>query len=429
MPTTLSPAVNTFKLKGFKMLQNLKIALLTKEQNVWFIRAEKGKYAKHFRAGGVIAIEHLERAYGGNIPSALPTEEFLKVQLLANEKYSEFRDSTDGKESRKLNRAGFNILSQIRRFSNEIKCGDLIVTRNEKDDGYSFGICSDTISYIDHTPIRIPTTKKDGTLGFERSSLEYKLRKRVIWGPSISRSELPGAVRKATSGQQTVTSLNNHKEKIFHLIYPFFTDGESLFFSNKIKTSHRVNSLAVGKLFQNVALIKSLTEILLSEEHFDINRLAQLAESAVLWGASDIVTCQAEFMSPGDMWCRIPLIDESLTNQIFASVLACLLLTGQVGAEEIASLTNNEAAPTLAIKKDTNDIFSDKYKTPAISQKLKSIAKAASSQAENIKSQDHSIIEVKKSLHLSLTKIDTEKLEEFEFGINVLEIGKSHENR
>lgn len=411
------------------MLQSLKIALLTKEQNVWFIRAEKGKYAKHFRAGDVIAIEHLERAYEGNIPSELPTEEFLKARLLVNEKYSEFRDNTDGKESRKLNRSGFNVLNQIKRFANEIKCGDLIVTRNEKDDGYSFGICSETIPYIDHNPIRIPITKKDGTQGFERSSLDYKLRKRVIWGPSISRAELPGAVRKATSGQQTVTSLNHHKEKIFHLIYPFFTDGESLFFSNKIKTSHRVNALAIGKLFQNIALIKSLSDALISEEFFDLSQLAQFVENSVLLGKSDVVTCQAEFMSPGDMWCRIPLIDESSTNQIFATVLACLLLTGQVNAAEIAGLTNNDTTPTLDVKKDTSDIFSDKFIAPAISQKLKSIAKAAGSQAETIEKQDHSIIEVKNSLNLSLTKVDTEKLESFEFGINVLEIGKSHENR
>lgn len=411
------------------MLQNLKIALIAKEQNVWFIRAEKGKYAKHFRAGGVIAIEHLERAYEGNIPDEVPSEEFLKAQLLNNKKYSEFRDHTDGRENRKLNRSGFNLLSQIKRFANDIKCGDLIVTRNEKDDGYSFGICSETVPHIDHTPIRLPIIKEDGTLGFGRSSLDYKLRKRVIWGPSISRSELPGAVRKATSGQQTVTSLNNHKEKIFHLIYPFFTDGESLFFSNKIKTNHRVNALAVGRLFQNISLIKSLSETLFNEDFSDLIQLTRLIENAVLMGKADVVTCQAEFMSPGDMWCRIPLAGEALKNQIFATVLACLLLTGQVSAEEIASLTSNETVPTLSIKKDTGDIFSDRYKTPAMSQKLKSIAKAAGSQAENIESQGRSISEVKSNLNLSLTKVDTEKLEAFEFGINVLEIGKSHENR
>lgn len=414
------------------MLQNLKIALLTKEQNVWFIRAEKGKYAKHFRAGGVIAIDHLERAYAGNTPSELPTEEFIKAQLLTHEKYSEFRDNTDGKESRKLTRSGFNVLNQIRRFANEIKSGDLIVTRNEKDDGYSFGICSDTAPYVDHAPIRVTTTKKDGTPGFERVVLDFKLRKRVIWGPSISRSELPGAVRKATSGQQTVTCLNNHKEKIFHLIYPFFTDGESLFFSNKIKTSHRVNAFAVGKLFQNVALIKSLSDALLNEESFDIGQLSLIIEHAILLGKSDVVTCQAEFMSPGDMWCRIPLIGEGIKGQVFASALACLLLTGQVSAAEIASLTSNDSMPTLEVKKDTGDIFSDRYKTPALSQKLKTIAKAAGSQAEKIEGhegQDHEIIEVKKSLNLSVTRVDTDKLESFEFGINVLEIGKTHENR
>lgn len=413
------------------MLQNLKIALLSKDQNVWFIRAEKGKYAKHFRSGGVIAIEHLERAYEGDIPDYLPTEEFLKARLLKNEKYSEFRESTDGVEYRNLNRSGFNVLNQIKRFANDIKCGDLIVTRNENDDGYSFGICSETVPYIDHEPIRLATIKKDGTAGVERAPLKYKLRKRVVWGPSISRSELPGAVRKATSGQQTVTSLNSHKEKIFHLIYPFFTDGESLFFSNKIKTSHRVNALAVGKLFQNVALIQKLSEILLSGDTVDLDKLSKIIERAMLLEGGEIVTCQAEFMSPGDMWCRIPLVGDALNSQIFAGVLACLLLTGQVNAAEIGSLTDQNAVPTLEVKGENNDIFSDRYKAASVSPKLKAIAKAASSQAEKIETedQDHTIIEVKKSLNLSVTKVDTRRLEEFEFGINVLEIGRAHENR
>lgn len=412
------------------MLLDLKIALLSAEQNVWFIRAEKGRFAKHFRAGGVIAIEHLEKAYNGDIPSVLPTEEHLKAQLLVNEKYSEFREVTDGKEFRKLNRSGFNVLNQIKRFSNEIKCGDLIVTRNESDDGYSFGVCSESIPYIDNAPIRVPYQKEDGSLGFERAVLTYKLRKKVIWGPSISRSELPGAVRKATSGQQTVTSLNAHKEKIFHLIYPFFTDGESLFFSNKIRTSKRVNALAVGKLFQNVALIQALTTILVDGGSVSLAELSKLLESSIGSKDDNAVTCQAEFMSPGDMWCKIPLGDGDLMNQLFSCVLACLLLTGQVNASEIEELAAPNTAPTLAIKNESADIFNDRFRAPVMSSRLKAIAKAAGDQAEKneSKQQEASIVEVRNSLSLSMTKVDTGKLEEFEYGINVLEIGKSHEN-
>lgn len=411
------------------MLQNLKIALLSKNQNVWFIRAEKGKYAKHFRSGGVIAIEHLERAYEGEIPDVLPTEEFLKERLLKNEKYSVFREFTDGVEFRKLNQSGFNLLHQVRRFANDIKCGDLIVTRNEKDDGYSFGICSDSVPYIDHDPVKLSKRNKDGSFGFERSELKYKLRKRVVWGPSISRSELPGAVRKATSGQQTVTNLNNHREKIFHLIYPFFTDGESLFFSNKIKTSHRVNAIAIGKLFQNVALIQSLSQILENEEFVNIDQLAKVIEKAMLLEQTDTVTCQAEFMSPGDMWCRIPL-GGALNSQIFASVLACLLLTGQVSAADIGSLAEHDNIPTLEVK--SNDtIFNDRYKAVNRSPKLKAIAQAANVQAEKIEGEsgDSSIVEVKKSLNLGITMVDTDKLEDFEYGISVLQIGRAHESR
>jgi hypothetical protein len=413
------------------MLEKIKIAILREDQNIWFVRAEKGKYARHFRSGGLIAINHLESAYDGDVPTTLPTEELLKARLLRNDKYSEFKKDEHGKETRFLNRSGFNLLSQVRRFANDIKQGDLLVTRNS-DGGYTVGVCSNDTPYIDHNPIKIPVINEDGSSGYDRVQLKFKLRKEVIWGPSIRQDELPSAVRKATRGQQTVTCLNNHREKIFHLIYPFFTDGESLYFSNKIRTTKQINALAVGKLFQNMALTQELMNTLLNDSIIDSEEFTRLVEKMAFTGDLG-VTCQAEFMSPGDMWCKIPLGTGATLPTILAGVLACLIMTGQVNAKEIEELQNTPSQHLINIKGETpenGDIFSDKFKPAEASDLLKKVARAAKNKSTEIQELDdeRSISEIKDNLKITVTQTNTNKLEEFSFGVNVLEIGKANEN-
>ncbi|MGN8346886.1 hypothetical protein ACLEJQ_25115 [Pseudomonas sp. SMV71] len=413
------------------MLEKIKIAILRENQNIWFVRAEKGKYARHFRSGELIAINHLESAYDGEVPLSLPTDELLKARLLRNDKYSEFKKDEQGRETRFLNRSGFNLLSQVRRFSNEIKQGDLLVTRNS-DGGYSVGICSDGTPYIEHSPVKIPVINEDGSSGHDRIQLKFKLRKHVIWGPSIRQDELPGAVRKATRGQQTVTCLNNHREKIFHLIYPFFTDGESLYFSNKIRTTRKINALVVGKLFQNMALTQELMSTLLNNSTIDAENFTQLIERMAF--ESELgVTCQAEFMSPGDMWCKIPLGIATTLPTILACVLACLIMTGQVSAQEIEHLQSMPPEQIINLKRETldeGDIFTDKFKHAEASDLLKKIAQAAKNKSKEIQKLDNerSISEIKDNLKITVTQTNTNNLEDFNFGVNVLEIGRPHES-
>lgn len=413
------------------MLEKIKIAILREDQNVWFVRAETGKYARHFRSAGLIAINHLESAYEKNVPTSLPTEDSLKARLLRNDKYSEFKIDEHGKQTRFLNRSGFNLVSQVRRFANEIKQGDLLVTRNN-DGGYSVGICSETAPYIEHSPVKIPTINEDGSEGFDKVQLKFKLRKKVIWGPSISQDELPGAVRKATRGQQTITCLNKHREKIFHLIYPFFTDGESLYFSNKIRTKHQINALAIGKLFQNMALTQELMESLIENKNINPQDLTAFIERMIFTSATG-VTCQAEFMSPGDVWCKIPLGSGATLPSILAGVLACLIMTGQVTAEEVKKLHESPNAEIITLKGDSadaGDIFNDRFIPAKPSDRLRSIAEAAKNKAAEIQKLDEerSISDIKENLKITVTQINTNNLEDFSFGVSVLEIGKAHEN-
>lgn len=407
--------------------QSIKVAYLSEGQKVWFIRASSGAYARNFRYGKLVAIKHLEEAMGNALGEELPSEEEIRAAMFGNEKYFEFVEDNKTKKSIKtLNRTGINLLGQIKRFANDICAGDVIVTKNE-DDGYSIGICTDGKPYIGAEPIVLPKLNDDAP---SRPILKYKLRKSVVWGPSVSRADLPHSVRRATRGQQTVTNLSEHKEKIFHLIYPFFTDGESLYFSNKIRRQSDINALVVGKLFENISLAEGLIAAVLSDQSMDLNAIVDELHSRLFIG-DDFVTCKAEFMSPGDMWCKVPLSQaKELLPQLVAGVVVCLALTGQPKAADIVEGAHSDSLVVEVSESSTSDIFNEKFKPAEPSKALRDIKEKLKKKKEQIAGVEstRSTLAIRDNLSLSLTSADTAKLEGFDYGINVIELRNSHEN-
>ncbi|GIZ13643.1 hypothetical protein [Pseudomonas sp. NCCP-436] len=412
--------------------ESLKVALVKPEQKVWFIRSSAGIHARHFRSASLIAIGHLEDAFEGTIGDKIPSEDEIKKALLSNDKYSHFKKNKDGKETKYLNRKGSQLLGQTKRFVNDIKQGDLVVTKNE-DGGYNIGICTDSQAYIEHTPIELVIPEDAKRTARDRIELKHKLRKKVTWGPSVSPNELPGAVRKATRGQHTITDLSPHKEKVFHLIYPFFTDGESLYFSSKIRRQGKIGALVVGNLFQNVSLAENLISQLLSNSIISEELLLQLTERNA-FDQESAVTCQAAFMSPGDFWCKVPLLSESdFLGQVYAGVLAFLILTGQAETVQFDPMliAPSEISATLKHKEDDPDsIFNDKLKEPEASPLLKQIAENAQRNKEVIEKieKDRHTQEINDNLELGVTDANTSRLESFTFGINIIEFRKKNEN-
>ncbi|WP_186009729.1 hypothetical protein [Pseudomonas aeruginosa] len=105
----------------------IKVAYLNKDQKIWFIRASSGIYARNFRTGGVIAINHLEKILGNRLGSEVPSEGKLRSVLLKNKDYYDFVvDNKTERETKRLNRRGLNLLAQIKRFAYDIQAGDII---------------------------------------------------------------------------------------------------------------------------------------------------------------------------------------------------------------------------------------------------------------------------------------------------------------
>lgn len=415
------------------MHSSIKVAFLKKDQRVWFIRANSGIYARHFKHGEVIAIKHLEEALKDKLGNTLPSEDEIRSALLENEKYFEFiEDNKTKRQTKTLNKSGFNLLSQIKRFANDIQAGDLIVTKNEHD-GYNIGICTDSNAYIEHEAIELPSNN-DEPQPSNAIKLKYKFRKKVTWGPSIPKGDLPSSVRRATRGQQTISNLSPHKEKIFHLIYPFFTDGENLYFSNKIRRSEDINALVIGKLFENVALAEGIIQSLTTQDDLNIDIIVKQL-NARLFTSDDFVTCKAEFMSPGDMWCKIPLSQShEILPQILAGILTTILLTGQAEAIQMDGIDTFEPVATVVLKANDKDpateMFKEKFKPATAAPALEKITEKLKKNSKSLEALEtqRSTKDIQDNLRLSLTRTKTENLENFNYGINVIEIRNINEN-
>ncbi|GEM_PF-2268149 len=414
--------------------QGIKIAHLKHDQDVWFIRSQDGMYTQHFRQAGLVAIGHLDLIYKAD-PSELPTEHQLRNALLQNESYSSFVSGKDGKSIKKVNKSGSRVLQHVLRFANDIKKGDLIVTKTEQE-SYMFGVCTSD-AYIDSSAVELQVGDGEEAALGRREPLLYSLRREVAWGPFVRRSNFPIAVKKATSGSHTISKLTDYREMVFHLLYPFFTDGEMLYFSNKIRTEVDINSAVVGQLFQNIALARPLMEALASKQlnsNTDVRDFSFYLIRA-MFASDKSATCKAEFTSPGDIWGKIPL-DKAvpLGPQLLSLMFSCLVLTGHIpidGFEAITSVSDiaiNEFVAGIAqdVGDDVNPIFSDKFDLPKPADDVFDTALTVTENDAKLAELRKNLLveDIKDTLDLALPQAQTGPLEENTFGIDVLMAGK-----
>lgn len=418
------------------MLSNIKVAVLDEEQRIWFVRSEGGTYAPHFRSGNLIATDHLSKIFGERGFDRVPTHQEIRTALLSNDKFSEFRFvEKEKRELKFLNLSGSKILAAIAKFTDDIQIGDMVLTKTAFG-GFMFGICSSDAAYASTEPVALSKSIVQDASSADTLQMSFTLRKKVVWGPIVPSHEIPDSLKNSLA-RNTLTELTHLKEMIYHLLYPFFTDGAHLYFSNKIRSEDAVNSAVIGKLFQNISMVGLLTATILNEEKIDAAMLIKAVESSIF---SNLIlsTSKADFMSPGDTWSKILLSGPITPKMLATAVLSCLLLTGIVSVYEmenaiagVAGFTQEITMPVSANQEASNNentgLFGDKFKdaedvpTPA----LDSVKEALRRQHEAINELTNTTYakEINNALKLELLQPKTAKLEADKFGIKIHELG------
>ncbi|WP_143499419.1 hypothetical protein [Pseudomonas sp. Irchel 3H9] len=420
------------------MLSAIKIALLDETQRIWFVRSSSGRYAPHFKSGKLIATDYLSEVFNESELDVMPTKESIKSALLTNDKFSEFRVNTkDKKETKSLNLSGAKLQAAITKFKEDIGIGDLIITKTASG-GFMFGICNSDEAYFSKEPVTLASAEVEGASAQDKIKLKYTLRKNVTWGPTIRESEIPDALKNSLA-RNTLTEITQYKEMVYHLLYPFYTDGQNLYFSNKIRSTRDINSAVVGKLFQNISLVNPLVSALLNDIDIDPEQLLREVDFSIF---SNVVlsTSKADFMSPGDTWSKIPLIGNFNSKTLTTAVLSCLLVTGIVGIHEIESALANSSvqnqvdssgispSSTKPSEEIENTLFNDKFRdeqtsTPELDKIRESLLRQKN--AINQLSERTYAKAINDSLQLELLQPNTSNLENIEFGIKLQKLGSN----
>jgi hypothetical protein len=289
------------------------------------------------------------------------------------------------------------------------------------------GVCSSNEPYFSSEPVKLAkseTAEEDDSL-----RLEFTFRKNVVWGPTIHKKDVPESLQNSLA-RNTITELTTHKQMIYHLLYPFFTDGESLYFSNKIRTVGDINSAVIGKLFQNISLAGPLVAAILAGLAVDADSIIKLAEQSIF---SDVIlsTSKADFASPGDTWSKISLADftsaiEALPKQVIALALGCLLVTGAYSFETASTVQETSVStPSAQVIQERPTPFNDKFKGAEPSQPISEIEEAIKRQRagiEKLKEKTY-VSAIRDSLQLEIASPKTVTLENFEYGIKVYKLG------
>lgn len=396
-------------------LDRLKLAYRKSSTNIWLVRATGGKFLDHFRQDNLVAIGHLDDVYpyAGEVTYEVPGYSQVESYILRKIKYTVPIEGSK-RSARKLNGSGTKKLNQIDSFSSKVKIGDIIVST----DGSSLliGVCS-SHAYLDPNPVLL-NLPPEVEAEHPSPRMVHRLRRDVVWGPQIPRHSLPSSIKKTLQGQQTIIDFRKHWDKFYHLMYPFFVDENYLYISNKITSSGAVSNLFIGGLLQNISLMQQFAKEIEETGEIDLDSIARLLNFE-LDISTFSATTKAEFMSPGDLWNRIPLDGFSdKARGALLCIMITLILTGHAKAEDFSgnSPSNIPVAEVVTPSEMVEDIFRTPKKKNSTQQ---DVVRDIQANAEDLNSASEirNTKKIKTSLALNLPTIDTQAIEKFDYGI------------
>lgn len=371
-------------------------------QRIWLVRAEQGKFFKHFREHSVISIGHLDQFYNHTVEasSTIPSDEDIRRLILTN---SKFRDKHS--RSPKLNGSGSKYYNQILHFLRDIKKGDIVLTIS--DSSVMFGVCTSGNAFFRSRPLKI--INRDGKQS--KTELNHRLRKAVSWGPEVRRSAIGGDLKKAFQSRQTVVKLTTHWRDVLGLIYPFVYDGKRLYFSTHIGRQSDITGKVVGKLFDNLADVQVIFDEALKRQLTD-KFIEELLNDKLPWSAYKLTT-KAQFMSPGDVYSSVSIpdfVNPALALKIVALIF--LLNSGVVQASEVdAQLSHDKPATELYLPDGLVNERNLKRGGPEnLDRMLEQFSKINKPKLEKIH-EEKKVAKVKTHLRISIPQHDTSDLE------------------
>lgn len=271
------------------MIENFtaNIHIVSPEQQVWVVRAEKGNLLPLFRKHGIVAIGHLDIL---NLPDE-QTVFSLKTLKLA----SRFKQAYQNIAARNLDYiipsdgTTDSHIRQVHSFVNDMNIGDLVVTLSQKHVliGRITGL-----PRLNKNVLYAPDPKAPD----RQIELSYNLRRKVSWLQPIPRRGITLPLKKSLKANQTVFRLKDNASLVYHLIYPFFEMNGKLHTSIEINQPENIDNYSVFTLLEFL----SIFEVAAKNPNVSLSEIESLTKSLGKNGSLTLET-KGHFMSVGDI--------------------------------------------------------------------------------------------------------------------------------
>lgn len=256
------------------------------DERQWVVRASHGKYVDHFMRHGVVAIGHLDKGEfsSRNRPNETSIDELRRIVGMIDE------NGTIPPKSSITNQT-----NQAISFISEMKIGDLVLTLDDRH--VAIGTVAGD-AYFSSEGLKILSSDGKRDLW-----MRYKTRRSVEWKFSFPRSDLPLNVEHSFRAHQAVFNADRHWEYLYHLIYPIFTDGENLYYSNMIRQAEDIDSFSVSRLLAFYSDLEILMRTLDFEKNTEFSELQRQFREQF----QHELICRAQFFSQGPAWFKQPI--------------------------------------------------------------------------------------------------------------------------
>lgn len=274
--------------KGFlfdeSVMPDISINNIDLESNVWAVRpGVHYRYTNNFVSESFIAIGHLDEY---DIDDVLLSEEISYKNL------DKLIPDYNNIEST-------NVRGQIERFLIEMNIGDVVFTLDSR--------------YVIPGVIKSQPFESSAPISDKET---FKIRRDVEWGEPIPRVNIPVTIQRSFTAYQTVFSLNEHSEKIFHWLMSYFISGDDFFGSLRIEQTKALKHHTLKQLNELIDRIQ-VYSLLIAEKYEEKEWLGEDINSISI-SFSDLQTAMEEYsekglltltvqqltMSPGDVWLQ-----------------------------------------------------------------------------------------------------------------------------
>lgn len=277
----------------------IKDFIIPENRRVWVVRSDEGIFYEHFIQEGCVAIGHIDRLIGS--ADAVPEEHEIYRFLSGEAKKREL--------SERSATAKFN---QVRRFLTDISVNDWVVTL----DTYRMRIGRVTSdAYVSQDAVYASSAERPDDI-----EMRFKLRRNVLWGPRLSRDNLPVAAARSVKSNLTVFNIDRHWRAIHHLALPFFISNDRLYISlwvGKIEDVSAVNLTSLINLLADFEIVAKRPEFLDSPTLFEQEDRVQFEHQK-----TSSLRIQTQLMSPGPIWGELILGSSAMATVMILYIMA-----------------------------------------------------------------------------------------------------------